>query len=125
MIVEGAPPAWYSRPSAAQSAVARSSPSVDSTRLSIRRMSSACGGSVMRRRSSQYSERGDELRSTWSLTYSGVIVWTPDNVIALAEPYARIADEYVSEDHGPLGLSLAEFIILDPFERGLLLAGGR
>jgi RNA polymerase sigma factor (sigma-70 family) len=39
--VEGGPSAWYSRPSADQSARARSSPSVENTRPSMRRMSSA------------------------------------------------------------------------------------
>ena len=37
----------------------------------MRRISSACGGSVSRRISSKYSERGEEPVSTCSATYSG------------------------------------------------------
>ena len=50
------------------SAAARSSPSVENTRPSIRRISSACGGIVSRRIWSKNSERGEPPRSSRSAT---------------------------------------------------------
>jgi hypothetical protein len=60
----------------------------------------------------------DVIADLWQ---ADVIRWEVDNAIFLAEPYATIAEEYPAHLSGRL--SLAEFIILDPFERGLAVEG--